>query len=139
MQGRGGGFFNPFVAAATQWGPFGLEGNVGTNLAVDANHDSSLVHYAGHIDYEIVDNLFGLFEMNGFSVFDNGKRTPANFEGVDLVNFGSFNAGTVVTAAFGARYRINDHVLLGAAYERPVTNREDILGSRVYVDLILRY
>jgi hypothetical protein len=139
MQGRGGGFFNPFVAAATSWGPFGIEGNVGTNLAVDSNHDSSMVHYAGHIDYELYHNLFGLFEMNGFSVFQNGNRTPGNFEGVDLVNFGSTAAGTVITAAFGLRYLINEHVMVGAAYERPVTNREDILGSRVTADLVLRY
>lgn len=139
LQGRGGGFFNPFISGAKSWGRFGVEGDVGVNVALDSNHDSSMVHYAGHVDYELIDNLYGLFEMNGFSVYQTALRTAGNFEGVDLVNFGSLNAGTVITAAFGLRYRVNDHVLLGAAYERPVTNREDIISQRVYVDLILKY
>jgi hypothetical protein len=139
LQGHGGGFFNLFAAGAKTLGPFGVEGNVGANLAADGNHDSSLVHYAGHLDYQFADRLFGVAELNGFTVFDEGRRTAGNFEGVDLVNFGSRNAGTVITAAFGFRYQLTDKILLGAAYERPVTHREDILGSRLYVDLVLRY
>jgi len=139
LQGHGGGFFNPFISGAKAWGRFGIEGDVGLNIAADSNHDSSMVHYAGHLDYELVDGLYGLFEMNGFSVYQTGLRTNGNFEGVDLVNFGSLNAGTVITAAFGLRYRLNDHILLGAAYERPVTAREDIIASRVYIDLVLHY
>jgi hypothetical protein len=140
LQGHGGGgFINLFVSGAKSWGRLGIEGNIGSNLAVDQDHDTSLIHYAGHVDYEICENLFGVFEMNGFSVVQTARRTPVNFEGVDLVNFGATNAGTVITAAFGARYRLSDHVLIGAAYERPVTSRADILGERVYVDMILKY
>jgi len=140
LQGHGGGgFFNLFAAAAKAWGPLGIEANIGPNLAVDGKHDSSLLHYAGHVNYELAEGLYGVFEINGFSVFDNGRRTAGNFEGVDLVNFGTFNAGTVVSAAFGVRYRLTDKILIGAAYERPLTHRQDLLGSRVYVDLVLRY
>jgi len=77
--------------------------------------------------------------MNGFSVVQSAHRTPLNVEGVDLVNFGSTGGGTVVTAAFGVRYKLTDHLRLGAGYELPVTQREDLLGSRVYVDLVLSY
>lgn len=140
LQGHGGGgFFNLFAAGAKAWGPLGIEGNMGFNIAADDKHDSSLFHYAGHVDYQLADRLFAVAELNGFSVIGTGQRTAANFEGVDLVNFGSVNAGTVITAAFGVRYQLTDKILLGAAYERPVTHREDILASRVYVDLILRY
>lgn len=140
LQGHGGGgFFNLFAAGAKAWGPLGIEGNMGFNLATDDKHDSSIFHYAGHTDYQLADRLFGVVELNGFTVIDNGQRTLANFEGVDLVNFGSVNAGTVITAAFGIRYQLTDKILIGAAYERPITHREDILGSRVYVDLVLRY
>jgi hypothetical protein len=106
---------------------------------MDRHHDSSMVHYSAHVDYEILPNFFPLFELNGFSVVQSGHRTGLDVEGVDLVNFGATGGGTVVTAAFGARYRLTDHVRLGAGYERPVTNREDLLGSRVYVDLVLSY
>jgi hypothetical protein len=47
LQGHGGGgFFDLFAAGAKTLGPFGVEGNVGANLAADGKHDSSLVHYA---------------------------------------------------------------------------------------------
>lgn len=140
LQGHGGGgFFNLFAAGAKRLGPFEVEGNVGANLAADGKHDSSLVHYAGHLNYELAERLFGVAELNGFTVFDEGRRTAGNFEGVDLVNFGTRNAETVITAAFGFRYQLTDKILVGAAYERPITHREDILGSRMYVDLVVRY
>ena len=140
LQGHGGGgFVNLFATGAKAWGPLGIQGDIGTNLALDGNHDSSMFHYAGHIDYQLLDGLFGVFELNGFTVIDTGNRTAGNFEGVDLVNFGTKNAGTVITAAFGARYVLTEKMLLGFAYERPLTHREDLLGSRVYVDLVLRY
>ena len=139
LQGHGGGFFNVFAAGAKRWGPLGIEGNVGLNQAADTNHDSSLVHYAAHVDYELYPGLFPMVELNGFSVVENGTRLPVNFDGVDLVNFGSLHAGTVMSAAFGGRYAFNEHLLFGVGYERPITNRQDILGERVYVDLIVRY
>lgn len=141
LQGHGGGgFFNLFAAGAKAWGPLGIEGNIGTNLAADTVHDSSLFHYAGHIDYELCPGLFAVVEANGFSVFDTGRRIAGNFEGVDLVNFGTkSSAGTVITGAVGLRYRLTEKILIGAAYEHPLTSRQDLLGSRVYVDLILRY
>jgi hypothetical protein len=140
LQGHGGGgFFNLFVTGAKAWGPLGIQGDMGVNLAADTVHDSSMFHYAGHIDYQLADGLFAVVEANGFSVFDTGQRIAGNFEGVDLVNFGTKNAGTVITGAVGLRYQLTEKILLGAAYERPLTNRQDILGSRVYVDLVLRY
>ena len=62
-----------------------------------------------------------------------------DFEGADLVNFGATESGTVITAAAGMRYRLNKHVYFGAAYERPVTGREDIIDERFTMDIILRY
>ncbi len=137
--GGGGGFVDLFTTAARTFGKLGIQGSVGTNLALDTKFNSSIVHYAAHVDYEIAPDLFPLVEVNGFSVIDSGKRLPLNFEGVDLVNFGSTQGGTVVTAAFGARYRINDSIQVGVAYERPLTNREDILSQRVYFDAIFKY
>jgi hypothetical protein len=140
LQGHGGGgFFNLFTSGAKAWGPLGVEGDIGVNLAADTVHDSSMFHYAGHADYQLMDKLFAVVEANGFTVFDTGRRIAGNFEGVDLVNFGTKSAGTVITGAVGLRYQLTEKIQLGAAYERPLTNRQDILGSRVYVDLVLRY
>jgi hypothetical protein len=87
----------------------------------------------------VLPGFFPLIELNGFSVVDHARRSPFDFEGVDLVNFGSTGGGTVVTAAAGARYRFNQHVQLGAAYEKSITSREDILDWRVYFDLVITY
>lgn len=139
LQGGGAGLLDVFVTGATTFGKLGVQGSFGTNQAMDRHHDSSMLHYSAHVDYEVLPGLFPLFEVNGFTVVQSGHRTPLDFEGVDLVNFGSTSGGTVVTAAFGARYKLNDRIRLGTGYERAVTNREDLLGWRVYVDLVLSY
>jgi hypothetical protein len=136
LQGEGDGFFDLFVTGAATCGPVGLQASTGVNLAVDGDHDSSMFHFAGHGDVEAFDGFFPTLEVNVFSTIDDGKRTPGvDFEGVDLVNFGSTSSGTVATAAVGARWRVTDNVILGAAYERPITDREDILDWRTYLDV----
>ncbi len=55
------------------------------------------------------------------------------------MNFGSTDSGTVITAAGGARYRINDNVIAGIGYESPLTNREDIIDWKFYADLVITF
>ncbi|MBV1878438.1 MAG: hypothetical protein KUG79_12405 [Pseudomonadales bacterium] len=70
-------------------------------------------------------------------VTEGGDRLPFDFEGIDLVNFGSTDAGTVTTAAIGARFIITDHVRMGIAFETPIGSDEDIMDRRFYLDLVL--
>ena len=77
--------------------------------------------------------------MNGFTKIDEGRRTGIRVEGLDLVNFGSIDSGTVITFAGGARYKINDHLQFGAGYEFPLTDRKDIMDWRTYMDIVLSY
>jgi hypothetical protein len=139
LQGGGSGFFDLFLTAAQAFGQFGAQASLGFNLAVDPDHDSSQFHFSVHADYEILPGLFPLIEFHGFTTMDKGNRTAADFEGVDLVNFGSIDSGTVVTVAGGMRYRFNRHVQVGAGYETPITDRKDLMDWRVYVDLVLSY
>ncbi len=44
LQGRGDGFLDLFVTGAKAWDKFGLQGSVGVNLAIDDDHDSSMIH-----------------------------------------------------------------------------------------------
>ena len=55
------------------------------------------------------------------------------------MNFGSTDSGTVVTFGVGARYRVSDHLILGVAYETPLTDLEDIMNWRVYVDAVITF
>jgi len=139
LQGRGDGFVDLFVTGARAWGPVGLQGSAGLNLAVDGDHDSSMLHYSAHLDLEVTPRFYPLIEANGFTVVDDGSRNAVRFEGTDLVNFGATDAGTVVTLAAGARYVVADWLRIGVAYEAPVTDRRDLLDRRLYFDLVLTY
>ena len=110
-----------------------------SNLAMDSDHDSSMFHYSLHVDYEILPNLYPLIEMNGSAKIDEGNRTGITVEAMDLASFGNVDSGTTVTMAGGARYRISDHLQLGASYEVPVTNRKDIMDWQTYVNLVISY
>ncbi len=138
-QGDGDGFINLFATGAKTVGKMGLQASMGGNFALDASHDSSMFHYSLHADYEVMPNLFPLIEMNGFAKIDEGNRTGITVEGIDLVNFGSVDSGHVVTMAYGARYKVNDHFQIGAGYEHPITNRMDIMDWRTYVDMVISY
>ncbi len=148
MQGTASGFLDMFLAAAETWGKIGLEGNVGLNLAMDPDRNSSLIHASAHVDYEVMPGLYPMVEFNLLSVVDDGARTPVGFEGLDIVNFGSgpttpgtsqAGGGTVTTMAFGGRYKIMDHIIFGAAYEIPVSDRVDLFGWRMTSDLVIYY
>lgn len=139
LQQGGDGFIDFFVTGAKAWDRFGIQGSIGYNHAIDGDHDNSMIHYSLHADYELFPGFFPIIELNGFTNVSNGTRTVGDFAGFDLINFGTTDAGTVVTLAGGARYRLNDHVQFGLGYEAPITNREDIINWKVVFDVVLTY
>jgi hypothetical protein len=160
FQGKADGVFNPFLSGG--WGvedlaglgDFHLLGYVGARLPID-DSDSTFFDLSVHADwglelpFEGANPIYPLVELNWVQVLDGGKRLPIDQEGFDFFNLGSRGAGGegVVTMAVGARYRISDdlgEILgrtlgmdIGAAWEAPVTDREDIFGWRVTTDLIV--
>lgn len=139
MQGTADGFVNVFASGAKAFGNLGLQANGGFNLAVDQAANTSMFHFSAHADYEVLDNLFPLVEINTFSVIDDATRTAVGFEGLDTVNFGATGAGTVATFAVGARYKFLNHFMAGFSYEFPMTGREDIIDWRTTADLVIYY
>lgn len=139
LQGKGDGFIDLFLTGAKAFDKLGLQASIGTNLALDSDHDSSMLHYAASVNYEVLPNFFPTIEVNGFTTIDKGRRTAVNFEGTDLVNLGATDSGTVVTAAIGARYRFTPNIMLGVGYEHAITDREDLFNWRLYADLVIRY
>ena len=139
LQGHGDGLVDLFVTGAKAWGPVGFQASVGVNLGLDGDDDSSMLHYSAHLDLEVTPRFYPLIELNGFTTIDDGSRTAVDFEGVDLVNFGAAESGTVITGAIGARYIVADWLRLGAAFEMALTDRQDLLDRRFYFDLVLTY
>ena len=140
LQGGGDGLIDLFVTGAKAYGKLGLQGSAGVSLALDGDHDSSILNWSAHFNYEIIKNFFPLLEINGTTTIDDGTRTGiASFEGNDFVNFGSTDSGTVVTLGAGARYIFNKHLQIGAGYEFPITEREDLFGWRTNFDMVITF
>jgi hypothetical protein len=140
LQGGGSGFMDPFMTMGVHSRRAGVQTSFGFNCALDDDHDTTAFHWGLHFDYEIFDHLFALLETNLLTTLAEGNRTPSavlgSFEGYDLFNFGNDDSGTVATAGFGARYRVNEHLIFGSGFELPVTGYEDIVGFRILVDVI---
>jgi len=139
LQGHGDGFLSFFLTALKQVGKFQIQGSANVNIALDNDHDSSLFVFAMHANYEVTPHFYPLVEFNVFSVIDHGNRLPVDFEGFDVVNFGATGGGTVATVAVGARFPITDNIMVGSAFEIPVTSREDITNWRLYMDAVITF
>lgn len=139
LQGRGAGFLDVFATGTRSFGALGLQGSLGYNHALDGGNDSSMVHYSAHANYEVAPGVFPLLEVNGFSVVDSGRRLGIDVEGIDVINFGTTQGGTVVTATVGARYRMNEHLQFGTGFEAPITRRDDIMQWRFYLDAVISF
>ena len=89
----------------------------------------------------VTDNLYALWEMNGLQYTRSGRAFPGDEEGGDLINLGASDvAGNhILTTAFGATYKFNPHWETAAAYEFPLTKRNDLLDERLTVTLSFVY
>jgi hypothetical protein len=137
MQGQGDGLFDLFVSGARTFGPVGVEANLGTQLAVDTDADTSFLHWSLHLDYDVIGRVFPLVELNGYTPIIDGNRTALGVNGMDLVNLGSSNSSTIVTIAPGLRVRILDNVDFGGTFEVPITSDEDLMDWRITTDFVI--
>lgn len=145
LQESGDGFINAFVTGAKRYEKLGLQASFGVNAAIDNDHDSSMIHYTLHADYEIAKGFYPMVSLNGFTIYDEANRpgmtaaAVAGFDGVDLVNLGcSIDCGTVLTAAGGIRMQATDNLMFGLGIEKSIA-RQDLLDWRTYMDVVLHF
>jgi len=118
-----------------------------TGFAVRTDSERSNYFWTNlHLDFDVggQHRLYPLIELNWTRYLNNGHAQPFfNFEGGDLVNFGSgdVSSRSIVTLATGARYKVGgrENVQVGAAFEFPLTNQKDLLDFRFTFDVIFRY
>lgn len=137
LQGHGDGLVDLFVSGARTFDKLGVEANLGTQIACDMDDDTSFLHYSFHVDYNVLDRVFPLIELNGFTPIEDGNRTALGVNGIDLVNLGSANADTVFTFAPGIRARLHENVDFGFSYEIPLTDNKDLMDWRVITDFVI--
>ncbi len=143
LQGNGDGEFHMFASGATRFlDNYHYMSGLGWRLPVDQRAESTSMYWSNHIDRRIGDSKFYVLgECNWYHWLANGGTTPANFEGMDLINLGSteVKGNNLVTGALGVKYKPSGNTEIGVAYELPLTDRQDIMKDRWTIDWILRY
>ncbi len=145
LQESGDGFVNVFLTGAKRYEKWGFQASAGVNAAIDTDHDSSLIHYTLHADYELFEGFYPMVSLNGFTIYNEANRpgmtaaAVAGFDGVDLVNLGcSIDCGTVLTAAGGIRMRATDNLIFGLGLEKSIA-RQDLMDWRTYADMVIHF
>lgn len=157
LQGNGDGVFIPAVSAG--WSPvdrFHVLGDFGAQVPIDTDAQSTSLFYHLHLDYAVHRNFVPFVEIGGFHYTDGGdgstlvklkggSHVPIGVaqsllgasaeEGYDYANLGSRGVANddVLAWSLGFRVPLGEHVILGAAYERPITQNKDVLSQRASV------
>ncbi len=126
----------------SSFGSFNFIGEVGYSFAVDDKR-TEFLHASAHLDYNVLrtHRFYPLVELNWFHDTRRGDNTDLDFEGADLVNFGSREATDrdLVTIAPGFRYKFTEWANVGTAVEFPLTSGKALQDFRWTVDLIFKY
>ncbi|MCG8587482.1 MAG: hypothetical protein MI757_22475 [Pirellulales bacterium] len=143
LQGNGDGEFHLFLSGGRQIGCH-AHWLTGLGIRLPSNHHdrSQMVYWSNHFDYEVVDNIYGFFEVNWFHWTRSGDNALTNgIAGFDLLNLGSTGVAglDVVTLAAGATMKLRCYDELSLGYEFPVSEEEDIIRDRFYLTYSLRY
>jgi hypothetical protein len=138
----------PYISVAqnfgrSSYGSFNVMNTTGYSVAVD-NQRTDFLFTSLHLDYDVVNahKYYPFIEMSDFYITAAGKALPdIGFEGRDLFNFGAqgTSGNNTFTTAVGLRYKYNEHLQAGAAYEFPIGGHRDLLDYRLTFDIILRY
>ncbi|MBI1916203.1 MAG: hypothetical protein HYS12_15935 [Planctomycetes bacterium] len=144
FQGQGDGVWTFFSTIGKEFaGCHHLIGNFGYQFPVRDQENSSFFYTSLHLDRGWNGWLYTLVELNWFHWTQGGNRgLPAALgEGDGLINLGTSGvAGNdLVTSAVGLKAIVNRHLDVGTAFEFPLSNRKDLIDSRLLVEMIFRY
>jgi hypothetical protein len=158
LQGNGEGVWIPGLSMGLGLGEFHTMAAFGAQLPVDGDEESTLLYYNLHVGRQIFDRLVGVLELNGLHYIDDGDgstriktslgRLPlsvvqsalrtGSFDGLDVANLGSegVDGNDFISLSFGVQFQLRPGLHLGAAYERPITRRRDIMKQRATLLLV---
>lgn len=161
-QGNGDGVFIPDISLGWGIDKFHLLADIGGQFPIDTDAQSTSLFWHMHFDYAVHPLFVPFFEIGGFQYLDGGDgstlvklkggshleigtaqsllRTDPE-EGYDYANLGSRGVAEEHVAAYAVGFRvpINQHVILGVAYERPLTDNRDVINQRVSAHATLEF
>jgi len=125
------------------YGSFNFMNTTGYTFRTDGAR-SEAFYSSFHLDFEIAKRFYPMIELNWRAYTRNGSERPFNFEGNDLVNFGSTSiAGRHdLNLAIGGRIQLNNCIWWGIATEFNVLSNSDgrhLDRFRLTTDFIFRY
>jgi hypothetical protein len=134
-------FGQSFLRSFT-YGSFNFLNTTGYAIPCD-NERSGYFHTSFHLDFDVgnLHRIYPLVELNWFHYTQNGNQRTLGFEGADLFNFGSNNAGkNDLNIAVGARFKWTENLQFGAGIQWGLINGvHSIENFRVTADMIIRY
>ncbi len=143
LQGNGDGVIDLTLTGGMQIGGlWHLVSAGGFRLPTDPYKQNDQLWWSTHVDRRLQTiPLYGFFECNLYHWTSGGTHGLPGVEGLDLYNLGSSGVAgsTIVTGAIGTKYKFGQLNEIGVAWEVPLTQRRDIMDSRIQADLILRY
>ncbi len=148
FQGNGDGEWHFYLTGGKQIASelFWISGS-GFRIPNDHNLGSQMWYWSNSFAYRFLPGRqygtgwYAMWEINWFHWMRSGNAFPFNFEGTDLINFGSNDvAGNdIVTMFWGPKWKPTPLQEIGAGIEIPVTDRRDLYRNRVYAHWILRF
>jgi len=148
FQGNGDGDWHFYLSGGKQLAD-DLYWISGSGFLIPNNHNkgSQMWYWSNSFAYQFLPGArngtgwYAMWEINWFHWMRSGNAYNINFEGTDLINFGSSNvAGNdIVTMFWGPKWKPTPWQEIGAGVEIPVTERRDLYRNRVYAHWILRF
>lgn len=143
LQGNGKGELDVFVSAMKGWDKVHATASVGARLPLDFSKETSSLHYSVQLDYATCKYFIPFAVLNGFTWLSETENGPAygGIEGYDIMNFGARDVSghTQVTAGVGVRSKVCQHVDLGFAWEKGLTNPKGLFDERFTFDAVIHF
>lgn len=113
----------------------------GWRLPVDDSVQSTAIHWSNHIDFRVTERSYLFTELAWWHYTDDSGAGLPGIAGQDLFNLTSTGVAgqDIVTQSVGVKFKPQANTEIGVAWEFPLSDFEDIISSRLMVDLIFRY
>lgn len=136
---------SPFISLAKGFGDFQLTADFTYRFALDGGKGNDVAQWDVSAAYDLssigLKGLSPMVEIHGLHYTRDGKLIGLDVGGLDYTNLGSTDVAgnSVIWLGVGGRWKLTPQVSFGGTYEFALTNRTDIMGDRIMLDLTLTW